>query len=154
MLRDKINAARSQAPQVKPKPPSVSTEQVKALCGHPVTLELLAKDPYRDRRREKLTERACPACRQKANAEREAKAEADREAKPQKPKGSPGGRLPDCSRIETIYYAETTTWEGSLTVPGAGVFLDQAGGINRLLQRLDQQYRDWLAEKATTEAAT
>src|SRR6202011_4578059 len=55
----------------KPKPPVVGTEDVLALCGHPVKFELYADraDPFRKERRANVGKRACPECRAKAHAE-------------------------------------------------------------------------------------
>lgn len=62
----------------KPKPPVISTEPVTCTCGHTVQFELFAdaQDRFREARRKKLTDRACPACRNQAEADRQAKAKA------------------------------------------------------------------------------
>lgn len=39
-----------------------------------------------------------------------------------------------------VYDAATTRWAGTLTI-GEQVFTDSAGGVFKLLNRLDQQYR-------------
>lgn len=50
-------------------------------------------------------------------------------------------RLPDGSTFEAKYNAETQTWRGTLTVPGALPFTQTCKGVFGLLTKLDQCYR-------------
>lgn len=56
------------------------------------------------------------------------------------------GRLPDDSKFEAIYHAESKTWFGKLTI-GLGPlnFQASAGSITKLCYALDDLYREFLA---------
>jgi hypothetical protein len=136
-----------------PPPPIVAYEDVTAACGHPEKFGLFEDrlDRFRRDRRKKVTDRPCRACRERKRLEEE---EALRLRKAQKleraekaamspaPKKLPANqeRLPDGSKFEAVYDATRTQWVGTLTV-GAAVFKDSAGGVFKLLTRLDEQYR-------------
>lgn len=57
-----------------------------------------------------------------------------------KPVGEAPERLPDGAKFEVLYDASQTRWTGKLTI-GEKVFTDSAGGVFKLLNRLDRQYR-------------
>lgn len=67
-------------------------------------------------------------------------------------------RLPDGSRFNMVYHGATQTWSGELTVvdfaaPGTPlVIAGTAGGLFRLCQSLDRQFRETLAKSASSEA--
>jgi hypothetical protein len=136
--------------QTKTKPPVIGSEQVTAQCGHAVTLELFEtkQDKYREQRRNNLGERACPACRQQAHAERVAKEKAEAEEK--RKNAPPGkvrpdqGRLPNGATYHCVYDAARQKWVGTLTIPGEKeplVFSSEKSGVFRLLQILDGKFR-------------
>jgi hypothetical protein len=125
----------------KPPPPSIGTEKIVVKCGHTIAFDLYAKDPFREGRRQKETSRDCPACRQArvaadvaAAAVRKAKKTAEKMAKIRP-------RLPDGSRFAAVYDAGTTQWTGTLTIEGV-VFEQRASGLKKLLDRLDDAYRE------------
>ena len=60
-----------------------------------------------------------------------------------KPAGDGAGRLPDGAKFEVVYDAAQTQWTGTLTI-GEKVFTGSAGGLFKLLNRLDRQYRQGL----------
>jgi hypothetical protein len=153
--------AKQPVPAARPgKPPTVGVEKVTCLCGHAAELELYPdkQDKFRDARRKKLAERACPDCRQKAHAEREAREKAEAAGR-RKAKG-PGRqkemeRLPDGSAFAVTYDAQAVKWSGTLTVPAEGaakVFEGEAGAVFKLLTALDAQYRRWAAGQADPRA--
>ncbi len=138
-------------PPQKVKPPVVRTEQVSALCQHLVPFEIFPdkQDKFRDARRKKLADKACPACRKEANAAREAKERAERAANPKKPKPNgrmnEGQRLPHGSSFAVKYDAERKMWSGTLDI-GAKLmnpvqFHAECSGVFRLLSALDRDYR-------------
>jgi hypothetical protein len=55
----------------------------------------------------------------------------------------PGGRLPAGAKFAVAYDATMTRWTGTLTI-GEQVFTGSAGGVFKLLNQLDRQYRDSL----------
>jgi hypothetical protein len=57
------------------------------------------------------------------------------------------GRLPDGAKFEVAYDASWTRWTGTLTI-GERVFTGSGGGVFKLLNRLDQQYRESVAPAA------
>jgi len=121
----------------KPKLPPIGTESISVKCGHTITLDLYAKDPFRDGRRAKAVSRDCPVCRQ-ARAQAEVIAAADRKA--QKKVAMLKPRLPDGSRFVATYDATATRWTGTLTIEGAT--LEQgASSLSKLLHKLDDAYR-------------
>ena len=140
----------------RPLPPFVRYEDVTAACGHAVQFGLCEDrlDKYRAARRQKVTERPCPACReQRQREEQEAAARRRAErgaAQPgpgrKRPAQAPPGRLPDGSCFEVRYDAAAESWSGTLTV-GSDRFTATAGGVFRLLTLLDRQYRAGLPEK-------
>jgi hypothetical protein len=127
---------------------------VTAACGHPEKFGLFEDrlDRFRRDRRKKVTDRPCRACREKKRleeeealrvrkAEKQKRAEEQAAMPPQKPKTPANqGRLPHGSKFEVVYDATRTQWVGTLTV-GEAVFKDSAGGVFKLLGRLDEQYR-------------
>lgn len=135
-----IQPAPSKAPKI------IGFEEVTCKCGHPVNFDLFEKDPFRDRRREKVTSRACPTCRQeqhKADAER-AKAN---KAKPKPSKYGPEQRLPHGSKFRLAYDGEAVMWTGSLEVPVGDrwqVFNGTGSSLFGLERHLDMKYRTWL----------
>ncbi len=143
----------------KVKPPVIGTEEVHATCGHPVAFELFAlkADKFRDARRAKLTDKACPACRKEAQAVKEAKERAERAERaavpPKKPKGAgrmnENQRLPHQSSFMVQYDAEKKMWSGALFVNGVK-FSGEASGVFRLLTTLDRHYRQSLWKEPTS----
>lgn len=135
-----------------PPPPIVAYEDVIAACGHPEKFGLFEdhKDKFRKDRRKKVTDRPCKACRERKRLEEEAATKARRAEKQQRAaeraqagpsqKGNHMERLPDGAKFEVVYDAGATQWSGTLTI-GEQVFTDSAGGVFKLLHRLDQQYR-------------
>jgi hypothetical protein len=154
-------APKGRATQKQPPPPFVRFEKVVALCGHQVDFGLFEdrKDKYREGRRQKVTGRPCPACRQQAHeARREqeqaagrlrraAKARQQRQTAPQ-PGEQAQGRLPDGSRFAVVYDAGKEEWSGTLTV-GAETFTASASGVFKLLSKLDRLYRASLPSAET-----
>jgi hypothetical protein len=144
-------AAPRPAPFQKVKPPVVGIEQVTVQCGHVVPFELfdLKKDKFRADRRKKLTDRACTACRVKAQEEKqaaemeEARKRRLENPKPKKqwPPPRTEGRLPDGSRFDVAWDAAKGEWSGTLTVPTLAPFTAAAPGVFKLLQVLDGMYR-------------
>src|SRR5215472_1964630 len=121
----------------RPLPPFVRYEDVTAACGHAVQFGLCEDrlDKYRAARRQKVTDRPCPACReqrqreeQEAAARRRAGQGAARPAQGRKrPAQAPPGRLPDGSCFEVRYDVAAESWSGTLTV-GPARFTATAGG--------------------------
>lgn len=146
----------------RPLPPFVRYEEVTAACGHAVQFGLCEDrlDKYRAARRQKVTGRPCPACReqrqreeQEAAARRRTEKDAARPAQQSKrPAQAPPGRLPDGSCFEVRYDAGAQSWSGTLTV-GPSRFTATAGGVFRLLSLLDRQYRDSLPVPGAPPAA-
>jgi hypothetical protein len=138
-----------------PPPPVVAYEDVTASCGHPEKFGLFEDrlDKYRKDRRKKVTDRPCRACRERKRLEEEAAAkvrQAERHQRaaeaaraPKKSAGNDMGRLPDGSKFEVVYDAARTQWTGTLTI-GERIFTGSAGGVFKLLNRLDRQYRESL----------
>lgn len=60
-------------------------------------------------------------------------------------------RLPHGSRFDVTYDAGSMSWTGSLIVPGCPVFTSTAGGVFKLLSRLDRLYRAWLKSEGSGE---
>jgi hypothetical protein len=138
----------------------VRYEDVTAACGHAVPFGLCEDrlDKYRAARRQKVTERPCPACReisqreeQEAAARRRAERGAARSA-PRRVRQAPPGRLPDGSCFEVRYDASDESWSGTLTV-GPARFTATAGGVFRLLTLLDRQYRATLPKEGPSPEA-
>jgi hypothetical protein len=139
-----------------PPPPIVAYEDVIASCGHPEKFGLFEdrKDKFRKDRRKKVTDRPCKACRETKrleeeeatklrHAEKQQRAEeAAKAVRPpkEKPAGDDAARLPDGAKFEVVYDASRTQWTGTLTI-GEKVFTGSAGGVFKLLNRLDRQYR-------------
>jgi hypothetical protein len=128
---------------------------VTAACGHPEKFGLFEDrlDRFRRDRRKKVTDRPCRACREKKRlqeeealrvrkAEKQKRAEEQAAMPPAQKTKTPAnqGRLPHGSKFEVVYDATRTQWVGTLTV-GEAVFKDSAGGVFKLLGRLDEQYR-------------
>lgn len=132
-----------------PPPPVVRYETVTAACGHPEQFGLFEDrlDKHRDGRRKKVSGRACAACREKRRQEEEAAAATRRAAKAQRAARGHGRRddaahrLPDGAKFDVSYDAGKTQWAGTLTI-GDQVFTATAGGVFKLLERLDRQYRE------------
>jgi hypothetical protein len=140
-----------------PPPPIVAYEDVVAACGHPEKFGLFEdrKDRFRNDRRKKVTGRPCKACRERKRlaqeeaiqlrrAQQSDQAAGAKSAAAKRSRGAPRERLPDGARFEVVYDASRTQWRGTLTV-GAAVFEGTAGGIFKLLGRLDKQYRNSLS---------
>lgn len=60
-----------------------------------------------------------------------------------KPAGGGTERLPDGAKFDVVYDSKQTQWTGTLTI-GKKVFTGSAGGVFKLLSRLDRQYRESL----------
>ena len=144
-------------PPQKNKPPVVKVEMVTCTCGHQAEFGWFPdkQDKFRDRRREKLMQQACPTCRQTKHAELIAKqkAEAAERRKNKIDKGRMVPRLPDGSRIGCRYFEKPEPhWVGELHIPDEGgvtvakVFSGQASGVFTLQVKLDKEYRQWLKE--------
>jgi hypothetical protein len=148
-----------------PPPPIVAYEDVIAACGHPEKFGLFEDrlDKYRKDRRKKVTDRACKACRERKRLEEEEALRVRREEKQQRAAAAaqaapppklhikpPSGRLPDGSKFELAYDASETRWNGTLTTEEK-VFTGSAGNLFKLLNRLDQQYRQSLGRDAGQE---
>lgn len=143
----------------KPPPPIVAYEDVVASCGHPEKFGRFEDrlDKFRKDRRKKVTDRPCRACRERKRIEEEEAAKVRQAEKQQRAKeaataGAPAkkkpfgqimDRLPDGAKFEVVYDASQTRWTGTLTI-GEKVFTDSAGGVFKLLNRLDHQYRQTL----------
>jgi hypothetical protein len=139
-----------------PPPPIVAYEDVTASCGHPEKFGLFEDrlDKFRRDRRKKVTDRPCRACRERKRLEEEEALKVRQAEKQQRakeaaaagpsPKKKPGAdipeRLPDGAKFEVVYDAAQTRWTGTLTIADK-VFTDSAGGVFKLLNRLDRQYR-------------
>jgi hypothetical protein len=138
-----------------PPPPIVAYEDVIASCGHPEKFGRFEDrlDRFRKDRRKKVTDRPCKACREQKRLEEEEATRVRREEKrqraeaaaqagpsPKEPADGTSRRLPDGSKFEVVYDASQTRWNGTLTI-GEKVFTGSAGGVFKLLGRLDQQYR-------------
>lgn len=135
-----------------PPPPIVAYEDVFASCGHPEKFGLFEDrlDKFRKDRRKKVTDRPCKACRERKRLEdeaatklRQAEKQQRAEAGTKKPAGEGKERLPDGAKFEVVYVAARTQWTGTLTI-GGEVFTGSAGGVYKLLNRLDRQYRQSL----------
>ncbi len=146
-----------------PPPPIVAYEDVVAACGHPEKFGLFEDrlDKFRKDRRKKVTDRPCKACRERIRLEQEAAAQVRQAEKQQraeeararkKPPGQGLGRLPDGSKYDLVYDATRTQWTGTLTI-GEQVFTGSAGGVFKLLNRLDKQYRQSLAPPVPQDPA-
>lgn len=66
------------------------------------------------------------------------------------------GRLPDGSRFDLTYHANTQTWTGELLIWSVEVndlitFSGEAPGVVRLLDKLDDLYRKWVTEHSEPE---
>jgi hypothetical protein len=130
-----------------------------ASCGHPEKFGLFEDrlDKFRRDRRKKVTDRPCRACRERKRLEEEEatkvrqaeklrrvqEAAMARPSERKKPVGAVTDRLPDGAKFEVVYAASQTRWTGTLTI-GEKVFTDSAGGVFKLLNRLDRQYRQSL----------
>lgn len=137
----------------KPRPPTAGTETLIVKCGHKIAFELYVKDTFRDQRRAKTVTRDCPACRQErvqaeaiALKERRAK-KAVTFAKALKP------RLPDGSHFAATYDATQVQWAGVLTIEGVA-FKRGASSLNKLLHKLDDDYRAWKSVQAAPQDPT
>lgn len=63
------------------------------------------------------------------------------------------GRLPGGSVYAKTYDAVTTTWTGTLNIPGCPPFTAQASGSYTVEKLLDTQYREWVkAQQPQSEA--
>jgi hypothetical protein len=140
-----------------PPPPIVAYEDVIASCGHPEKFGLFEDrlDKFRRDRRKKVTDRPCKACRERKRLEEEEAAKARKAEKQQRaaenarsqkkqPAGGGTERLPDRAKFEVVYDATRMQWTGTLTI-GDQVFTGAAGGVFKLLNRLDRQYRESLS---------
>lgn len=141
----------------KNKPPVVKVEMVTCTCGHQAEFGWFPdkQDKFRDRRREKLVQQACPTCRQTKHAAliAQQKAEAAERRKQKVDKGRMVPRLPNGSRFTCRYYeAPQPHWKGELHIPDGGgttiakVFSGEASGVFTLQVKLDKEYRQWLKE--------
>ncbi len=146
-----------------PPPPIVAYEDVIASCGHPEKFGLFEDrlDKFRRDRRKKVTDRPCRACRERKRLEDE---EALRQRKAEKKQRAEEAakarsqqqprvvhqheRLPNGAKFEVVYDASRTQWTGTLTI-GEKAFTGSAGGVFKLLNRLDRQYRDSLGQGAS-----
>jgi hypothetical protein len=118
---------------------------VTALCGHVVKLPLFKKDPYREQRQAKVTQKICRECNDKNLKEQQLQGQLNRKRKNQK--RWQADRLPDCSHFSVTYNDEKKMWKGTLSIIGPNetfkTFEGEKSGVFRLLQLLDKQYRQW-----------
>ena len=144
--------------RLTPPPPIVAYEDVIASCGHHEKFGLFEDrlDKFRKGRRKKVTDRPCKACRERKRLEVEEAIKVRKMEKKQRveafkaeqsQQGNPPShypeRLPDGAKFEVVYDATRTQWTGTLTI-GENVFTGSAGGVFKLLNRLDRQYRESL----------
>jgi hypothetical protein len=113
--------APKRPPALKPPKPEYTDAYVKHLCEHQIPVRLLRAA-------------RCSACQGAARRAR---------------RRERTGRLPHGSVFTVRYDAETTSWSGTLTVPGLPPFASTACGVFGLLLRLDRQYRDSLTVGST-----
>jgi hypothetical protein len=165
-----------------PPPPFVGSETIRAACGHEVPFGFWAKDPFKERRKQKALESPCKECRLKRAAELEAQQREDRKRRKEerRRKGRQRGwklaahghlaRLPHGSRFEGLVYdGDIQTWAGRLVVPepvfsapegserspeNVLVFSGTASAVFELLAVLDGQWRDWLDQHRPQEEGT
>ncbi len=147
-----------QAPVAKTWTTVPAVELVAALCGHNVEFDLGA-EKHRAERREKITDRKCFDCRQKAMADFEARRKAEAaERRKNRPIGHRDrkelGRLPHGSVFGPhVYDAGEKRWTGTLTIPidcgEPQVFVASASGIFPLHSALDAMYRKWVDNHST-----
>lgn len=144
-----------------PPPPVVAYEDIIASCGHVEKFGLYddRKDKFRKDRRKKAAGRPCKACRERKyqeeqeaikvrQAQKQQRAAAATQAtpppNPQKKQAEVRPeRLPDGSKFAVVYDATGMQWTGTLTI-GTSVFTGSAGGLFKLLNLLDLQYRQSL----------
>jgi hypothetical protein len=135
-----------------PPPPIVAYEDVIASCGHSEKFGLFEDrlDKFRKGRRKKVIDRPCKACRERKRLEaeeaiklRQTEKQQRAESGTKKLAGDGMGRLPDGAKFEVVYDATRTQWTGTLTI-GARVFTGSAGGVFKLLNRLDRKFRQSL----------
>ena len=159
-------------PTEKPKPEVVATEKVTALCGHTLDFAHFSEkqDKFREARRKKLTDKPCPDCRAKANAERVA---VEKVAIAERKKNRPPKQQYSSIKIERLPHGSTFAfepfdlpnllWKGTLTIvcPPPGVAIDlslfpvtfssQNTAFFRLATILDRQWRRWFEDHLPAE---
>jgi hypothetical protein len=144
-------------PAQKPRPgknfgKAVRVEKVKCKCGHEVDFQIFPdkQDRFREDRRKKITDRACPPCRQAAHEELCKKG-----AKPKTDKKL--YRLPHGSVFDIQPFdGEKLQWTASLIVPlpdGSSKTYGPMtrGSIHTLLIKLGKLWRDENPGESTTE---
>jgi hypothetical protein len=52
--------------------------------------------------------------------------------------------------FECAYNDQSQTWQGLLTIPGVEMFHGTASGVFKLMAKLDNLYREYLARKEGT----
>jgi hypothetical protein len=122
-------------PKREPKPECSPGEIITYRCGCKVGVQHLRGT-------------LCPGCRHarwKEKHLREQGGEGGRES---------GQRLPDNAKFETLYDAASTSWTGTLTVPGCPIFEDTQSGVVGLLAALDRQCRQWQTKQAQLKETT
>ncbi len=146
-------------PPKRGKPPVAGTEQVTCLCGHLGQFEIFEdkKDKYRDTRRAKFAGKKCPDCRkqdleeqikrqQEGGKERRTRKRAAQRAK----RNRDWQRLPHGSFFFGVFDGSKMNWEVILGAVGGGNsfegFNGDGSGIFPTLERVDKQYRKWVAE--------
>jgi len=140
------------AAKPKPHPPTIGTEPLTVQCGHTIVFDLYAKDAFRDQRRVKAVKRDCPTCRQ-ARVKADVVAGATRRAKKATFAKMLKPRLPDGARFVATYDASKVQWTGSLTIEST-TFERSAPSLNKLLHRLDDEYRASLPPSTPTVETT
>lgn len=140
-----VVAPKPPGPKIRPAPPPFTgTIPVTFACGHTGEMGIWpdGKDKFRDQRKAKKEQKQCPACREaREKAQMNSKARYNAKRKEM-------GRLPDKSRFEMSYDAGTTSWYGTLTIPGIPPFTGTASGLFPCCAKLDREYRAWLAAQA------
>jgi hypothetical protein len=108
---------------------------VKYACGHEAHVADIAG-------------KACGSCRAETQRKKVARKHATRQAKQAaKDPSQTCGRLPNRSTFNVRYDADKQEWYGTLNIDlgqSNEVFTGSAGGVFKLLQNLDKQYRDHL----------
>ncbi len=134
------------AKKPKLKKAVAGTEDVPRRCGHPVAVEWYSTDDeaMREKRRADVRRSVCPACKERRKVEQSGRSRLY-------------GRLPNGSVFGPLVYdGEKQEWTGFLAVPdghyGRLSFTATAGGVFRLLQLLDRQFRESPEGKAFAEA--
>ena len=108
------------------KPKKEAADVIVYACGHRIG-------------RRHIEGQNCVGCNVKARQENRKRREEKRAS--EVPIARDSGRLPDGATFHVVYDATAEKWTGRLSVPEAGTFDSSAGGVFKLLQKLDGQFR-------------